>query len=242
MVIEALLTDPGLPKSARETVVLPLWTGNANDLAHMLNGPAYRNRLRTVFNAGQVVRIRPMICVLTAQDGTVQQRMAACYASFGATAFATERLSREDMRSSMWHKVPGLGFVAEFVTGFKAAVRAPFFRMEERGAERVVYERVYMNGSRFAKVERLPLRLTDDAFLEHTLSERNLKTVFSQLYRAMQKNLVDRFRVDQSEFVVQERIAAQFDGELLEVAAGTRVQLYVSPLPFYALSMLLDSK
>ncbi len=241
MVIEALLTDPDMPKYAHETVILPLWTGNANDLAHMLNGPAYRNRLRAVLESGKVVQIRPMVCMLTGRDGTVQNKMAACYASFGATAFATERLSQDDMRSSVLHKVPGIGFLTEFITGFKAAVHAPFFRLEERGAERVVYERVYMNGSRFAKVERLPLRLTDDAFLEHTLTERNLTTVFSQLWRAMQKSLVDRFRVDQSEFVVRERVAAQFDGELMDVAAGTQVRLYVSPLPFYALSLLLES-
>ncbi len=40
LVVEVLLQAPGLSAEARRTPILPLWGGNANDLACMLNGPA----------------------------------------------------------------------------------------------------------------------------------------------------------------------------------------------------------
>jgi diacylglycerol kinase family enzyme len=239
MVVETLVQDAGLPEKARATPILPLWGGNANDLAHMLNGNVSRSRLREVLTWGSVIAIRPLACTLTNPDGAVETRIAACYASFGATAFAAARLNEPDVRSNRWQRVPGGRAVAEFVAGFLALVDAPAFIMKEQGSEKHIYERTFTNGSRFAKVERLPLKLTDDAFLQHTLEEKRFLSVIPRMWEAMQKRLVSRFRQNSAKFTIEQAVFAQFDGEPTKIAAGTEVDITLSSRPFYALSVVL---
>jgi diacylglycerol kinase family enzyme len=239
MVIETLVHDAGIPDEARRTPVLPLWSGNANDLAHMLNGNAYRNRLHEVLTNGTVIAVHPLACVLTPARGAPTTRIAACYASFGATAFAAARLNEPALRKNPLRRIPGIRHIVEFVAGFGALRNSPTFTVEEHGKTRNVYERTFTNGSRFAKVERLPLKLTDDAFLLHTLEEKRILTVLPRMWEAMQKRFVSRFRNERTEFTVQQDILAQFDGETAEIAAGTTVCITLSDRPFYALSLLL---
>jgi len=240
MVIETLVQDAHIPERARSTPVLPLWGGNANDLAHMLNGNAYRNRLHEVLTAGKVVAIQPLECVLAPAGGTETTRIAACYVSFGATAFAAARLNEPSLRKNPLRRVPGVRHIVEFLAGFGALRDSPSFKMQEQGKTRMVYERTVTNGSRFAKVERLPLKLTDDGFLLHTLEEKRLLTIVPRMWQAMQKRQAKQFRNDFTEFTVQQAILAQFDGETAEIAAGTNIRVTLSSRPFYALSILLQ--
>jgi diacylglycerol kinase family enzyme len=242
MVVEMLVQDPGIPEKARLTPIFPLWGGNANDLAHMLNGNAYRNRVHETLTKGAVIAVHPLECALTMPDGTVTTRIAACYASFGATAFVAARLNEHDVRHNPVRRLPGGRLVAEFVAGFLALARAPSFTVMERGSEKVVYERTFTNGSRFAKMERLPLKLTDDAFMQHIVEEKQLHTVMPRLWRAMQKKFVAQFRENQVEFTVGRDIMAQFDGESAEIPAGTNVYISLASQPFWALSILLGDE
>jgi len=57
----------------------------------------------------------------------------------------------------------------------------------------------------------------------------------------MRKNLRDRFLRDQAQFTVTEATRAQFDGESIDIPAGTQVKVTLSERPFYALSLLLKS-
>lgn len=241
MVIETLVQAPGLPDKARKTPILPLWGGNANDLAHMLNGNAYRNRVREVIRKGNIISVLPLACTLTTSDGSVTVRTAACYASFGATAFAAAKLNDPDVRHHRLHRFPGGRLVAEFAAGFLALSRAPSFAMHEQGKDKMIYERTYMNGSRFAKVERLPLKLTDEAFLQHTLQNKRFLYVIPRMWEAMQKPLVSKFKQNYAEFTIKQSVMAQFDGETTEIAAGTHVRVTLSDQPFYALSIVLTN-
>lgn len=239
MVIETLVQDPALTQEARKTPVLPLWCGNANDLAHMLNGNAYRNRTQEVVTKGKVIAIHPLQCTLETADGKQSTRIAACYASFGATAFAAARLNAPDVRKHPYYHIPFLHFFAEFFAGLKALVTAPSFALEEGGTKKLVYERTFTNGSRFAKVERLPLKLNEEAFLQHTLEEKRLAKVVPRMWAAMQKGLAGKYKHNRTEFTVQQAILAQFDGEPTEIAAGTHICITLAAQPFYALSIVL---
>src|SRR6185437_8881055 len=90
LIVDLLLHDPALTTEQRQTPILPLWGGNANDLANMLNGAATRSKLRRLLQHGHVVSIRPIICTLSTPGGSRQVYAAACYASFGASAYASE--------------------------------------------------------------------------------------------------------------------------------------------------------
>jgi diacylglycerol kinase family enzyme len=241
MVIETLVQDRKLPSHVRDTPILPLWSGNANDLAHMLNGAAYRARLQHIFEKGEIVAVHPLACKLTSKDGKTVTRIAACYASFGATAFAAAKLNEPKQRNNPLHRIPGGRFVSEFLTGFSALMEAPSFTVTEHDKVKVVYERTFTNGSRFAKIERLPIKLTNEAFFLHTLEEKRLVSVIPRLLQAMQKRLAGRFTNDRADFTVHEDVLAQFDGEPMEIAAGTKISVTLSEQPFYALSTVLVS-
>src|SRR4051812_34039 len=59
MFINRLLLTPGLSKTARQAVILPLWGGNANDLAYMANGTAYAVNIRRILSRGRIVKVHP---------------------------------------------------------------------------------------------------------------------------------------------------------------------------------------
>ncbi len=240
--IQTLLQHPELSSSVRSTPILPLWGGNANDLAHMLNGAAYRTRLRDVFAHGQIVPIHPLECRLTYKDGRREMHNAICYASFGATAFVAKKLSRAEHRNHPIGKLPGGRFLLEFITAFSAMLDAPTFRVEERGQPRAVYERTFSNGSRFAKIYRMRVNLTDNMFYLHTLEDKRFVSLLPRMVELSQKRLAERFLHDRASFTVTEPTQAQFDGEYIEIPAGTKVYVQLSPQPFYALSTLLTEK
>jgi diacylglycerol kinase family enzyme len=243
MVIETLLSDPRIPSKARQAPVLPLWGGNANDLAHMLNGSVSRSRLHNILADGSLIEVHPLQCVLTTPDGGAPTtRLAMCYVSFGATALAAATLNGPELRKSRWLRLPGGRAIAEFLAGARALVRAPAFALQEDGDDKLVYERTFANGSRFAKIERLPLKLTEKVFLQHTIEKRQLPTVIPRLWRLLQKRRAHQFKGNYAEFIVKQPVLAQFDGEPMEIAADTHVCITLSKRPFYALSVMLSNK
>lgn len=242
LVIETLVIGEGIPLEARRTPILPLWGGNANDLAHMLNGTYTRAHLRNILEHGEVIAVHPLACQLRAPGAAPATRIAACYASFGATAFAAAKLNEAEHRNHPWHRIPGGRILREFITGFSALMEAPTFQVKEKGKLRVVYERTFVSGPRFAKIGRLPLSLTDDVFYIHTLGDKRLLSIVPRVLRFLQKRFADRFMQSHAHFTVQETTLAQFDGETAEIKSGTKVSVQLSAQPFYALSTLLADK
>lgn len=242
LIIETLVIDPHLSSRARQTPILPLWGGNANDLAHMLNGPVNRTTLRDILENGQIVAIHPLACSLRAPHQKTTVRIAACYASFGATAFAAARLNEPEHRNHPLHHIPGGRFLKEALTGFSALMEAPTFKVKEQGDLKIVYERTFTNGPRFAKIGRLPLSLTDDVFYLSTVGHKRLLTILPSLLGFLQKRVASKFMHDHADFTVQETTLAQFDGEPTEITAHTKITVKLSEQPFYALSTLLADR
>jgi diacylglycerol kinase family enzyme len=242
MVVETLVQDDKLPDIARNTPILPLWGGNANDLAHMLNGSASLARLRHILARGEVVAIHPLACRLQPRGGKPKVRIAACYASFGATAFAAAKLSEPRSRTHPIHRIPGARFLREFIIGFSAVMEAPVFRVKEEEKVKIVYERTFTTGSRFAKVERLPVKLTDETFFLSTLEDKRWVSALPRIFQATQKRLASRFTHDHADFTIEEKTLAQFDGEPAEIPAGTKVSVTMWEQPFYAVSTLLADR
>jgi len=239
MVIEFLVQSDDLSDHVRETPILPLWSGNANDLAHMLNGAGQPKRLQKVLQQGEVVAVHPLSSTLSFPDGTEVTRIAACYASFGATAFAAAKLNEPFARHNILHRLPFGRTIHQIATSFSALMEAPRFAVEEQGEQKIIYERTFANGSRFAKIDRIPLKLTEGSFILQTLEEKHLLRIAPNLYSMMRKNLRERFLRDQAQFTITVATRAQFDGESIDIPAGTQVKVTLSERPFYALSLLL---
>jgi diacylglycerol kinase family enzyme len=238
MAVDALMHDPRSTESLRQTVILPLWGGNANDLAHMLNGSPRRMPLHDLLTKGQVVAVHPLRCELTNEDGA-QVRTAICYASFGASAYAAQAL--ESLRGKKYkHPFESLKFIYELGMVVRAMIRAPRFKIASGDDEpHSVYDHVFMNGPRFAKVQGVSLKLTDKAFYHAEVERKRLSTIALHIMELTQKRAAKKVaRTDAVSFVLRDATWAQVDGEIMYLRAGTSVRTFRSPMPFYALSTM----
>lgn len=238
-IIEAILTAKGLPGKARKTVVLPLWGGNANDLAHMLNGPAYKAKLHDILKEGRIVQIHPLQCDMTDQDRKTHTRLAACYASLGVSGFVAKRLVQPSYRLNPLHKIPGGTILMDILTVLSSIMGAPSFSIKEHGDVRSIYELSFHNGSRMAKLERLPAKLTDEMFYLNQFENKKLLSVIPRFIEMTRKGVSQNLLRNYTSFTTQAESWAQFDGEPELIPAQTKVQVQLCPRPFNALTTLL---
>lgn len=240
LVVDTLLHDPELPEEARETPILPLWCGNANDLAYMLNGQPTRSPIRKVLRRGEVVAIRPLESVLRRSDGSERTYTAACYASFGASAFATQEMERTLRTKSPIRRFVVSRFGQELIAVGWALMRAPTFRIIEGNKNKKIFERTLINGSRFAKIIGLPLRLTEAKFHRATIEQKHPIALLMHIVGLARSKDIAKRAITRDEFIIEDKTWAQFDGEAVHVRAGTEVSVYVGDKPFYALSTRLS--
>lgn len=240
MVIDALLHEPGFTAEQRRTPIAPLWCGNANDLAYILSGRPTSRPVHKLLKKGSIIAVRPMECRLVYANGRHATFTAACYASFGATAFATR-----EMQSTLRSKSPirrfGLSrFGQEFFAAMWALMRAPTFKVTENGQTRVIFERTHLNGSRFAKVIGLPLSLTDSKFHRATIEHKHLVAIFMHIIGLVSDRNLSKKTITRDVFTVHDPIWAQFDGEAVHIPADTEIRISIAQKPFYALSTRLS--
>lgn len=241
MYIEALLRDRRSTARIRKTVVLPLWGGNGNDLSHMLNGPSRRLSTRRMLQSGQTVAIRPLECRLSLQgDETVH--VAASYASFGASAYTAHQLEKLRGQKFRSHAFRATQFTHELGLVVRSMAKAPLFEIKDGDTVRPVYERIFVNGSRFAKVDTVPLKLTDDAFCEALVEQKKLLEVTQRAMELIRKSTVSQTKHKNAvNFSLRDDTWAQFDGEIVRLKAGTDVRIARSPQQFYAWSTVLKA-
>jgi len=232
-VIEGLLSDPALPDAARHTPILPLWCGNANDLAHMLNGKSYRARIATLLERGQIVKVYPLSCTLETA-GKTATRHAACYTSFGASAYTTQALGRAIRQQTLFHRWPLGRLMHEFGIVISAMRKAPVFRAAQNNRELTIFECIFFNGPRFAKVMGVRRHLTDKNFHMAIVERKRFSDVMISIFKLRRNSVA--LTATQAQFTALDSTWAQFDGEAVEIPAGTTVHLSVARRPFYALA------
>lgn len=241
MVIDTLATSPNLSQIAQKVPILPLWGGNANDLAVMLNGQSPRS-LKPIINRAQVVKIYPLECKLELQDGSQLTRTSACYISFGATARAASRMQRSKHRDNPLHKIPGMILVSEFFSVLKSLKNAPLFRIKENGKDIKIYEKLFTNGPNFAKQRIFPLKLTEKAYHVETIRHKRYVEATLQVARSIYlRNKHSNFATHATRFTCLEETIAQFDGEPVTIQPNTDITIKLSQRPFYALSTKLKT-
>ena len=239
-IIEAILMAKGLPGKARKTVILPLWGGNANDLAHMLNGPAYKAKLHDILQKGEIVQIHPLQCDMTSAKQKTHTRLAACYASLGVSGFVAKQLIQPSYRQNILHKIPGGTAIVDILTVISSILGAPSFSIKEHGNIRSVYELSFHNGSRMAKIERLPAKLTDEMFYLNQFEHKKLVSVIPKLMEMTRRGVSENLLRNYTSFTTQAESWAQFDGEPLLLPAGTKVQVQLCARPFNALATAIN--
>lgn len=239
--VEFLQSDPKLTKSERETIILPLWAGNANDLANMANGSLGRVRLPALFESAKATPIYPLICTLTDSDGYSRVYRAASYVGFGVTASVARTLNSHSHRAR-WRRKLHLGRVfAEIMAVWRTIVDFNGFKIEENHAKSALYERSYVNGTRMGRLQPLAADLTERSFLQTTVYKKD-KHIFG-FYRWLRgstrlasKNTV----ISYSQFTAEDAIWMQCDGEPVHLAKDTQVTVECSSQPLFMLATKLD--
>jgi hypothetical protein len=237
--LETLLLNDSLPGYAKRTPILPLWGGNGNDLAAMLNGRASRVTMYLIFNQAQVVPIRPMYFRMVQADGKTKERVACVTASFGATAQAARRLNDGIYRQSQLHKVPGGRYVRESLTAWWAIAASATFISEHTGKNKQMYEYTFCNGPRMAKWYHMPVRLTDDQFFMSTIEGKIAIITPTMMTLSFRRKPSDTRLFKSTQLIVRESVWAQFDGEPELIPANTKIDVRLTNRPFYAFSTVL---
>ncbi len=236
LVANALLTImPGV--NLHKIILLPLWGGNANDLSCMLNGLPYRVKLKNLFARAQIIPIHPLSIKSTESSGDTV-RYAVCYASFGASAYTADQLTKPAADKRIFGKSIARGILNEFGRVVRAMLAAPGFDMEQDGERVIIFEQLFSNGSRMAKIDRLPVRLTDKAFY-YTVRSDNAPTV-SYILRLLRGKKLGEIKHTSVRFIVRERAWAQFDGEATTIPENTTITVSHSRRALYALSTKLS--
>jgi diacylglycerol kinase family enzyme len=241
MVVDILLHDPQLSDEMRQTTALPFWGGNGNDLAHMLNGSPSNPLITRILHTGQAVVIHPLICEIT-NDGTTNTHTAICYASFGASAFAARRLESLRGMRPFFHTIGAVKFLHELSMVSRALVGAERFAMNDGHGAKTVYDLLFINGSRFAKVNGAPLKLTDKRFFRILVEQKRLSVMAYHITELIRKH-PNQYAVSDDHvisFTLQDAAWAQLDGEVMRLDAGTNVRIHLATQSFYALSTLLS--
>ncbi len=239
IILNTLLNDPALPKAARQTPILPLWCGNANDLAYMLNGSWSRHKLRQILTSGKVVAIRPLDCTLSYADGKSEQNTAACYCSFGATAFVAEEVERSVPRNSPLRKFIISRAGKEIYATLRALILSPMFVIAHRDRVQAIYERTYFNGSRYAGFIGIAQRLTDEKFHRITLEHKHPFELLFQVIGLMNGKEIAKRALARDLFTIHEATWGQFDGDAIHIPRNTTVKINLAKHPFYAISTRL---
>lgn len=229
-----------LPNSIRKnTILFPIWGGNANDLAYMLNGISVAKDLHSILVNGSVVQIHPLEIELSTKLSKTSAH-AICYASFGASAYAADELEQSGIsRRGFWKNIPAVVLARELLRIVTAFSRAPVFKARVNGKKVRIFEQVFTNGSRIAKIDRLPVNLTDKAF--YTLAQPNKHPLMLlRVLKLLTGKQVGKVTNRPVSFQVREAVLAQYDGEIIRIPNKTKVKISISDTYICALSTRLQ--
>lgn len=235
LIVDTLLRSSAISKAARESVILPLWAGNANDLSHMANGNP-PSSIETIIKAAGIVKVYPL-AVTTKHASKSSIKLAVSYVSLGASAYASARISHPSHRKKRIYRFPGARNLTDMASVTRAFIGAPAFESTIDNAPRQIYDLAMINGSRIAKVNRIPVKLVDKNFYE-ILVVRKHPLLISYLMQIIRGISVERQTHTERTLVIHEPTWAQIDGEPLQIPGQTDISVQ----PFYKPFNLLSTK
>lgn len=236
-IINILLTDPDVSDKGRRAVVLPLWGGNANDLAYMANGIARVSKLPRIIREGQVAPVHPL-AVTTKHGHDILTRLAICYVSFGASAYASHLMNTPRHRNRRIYRLPGARPIFEGLNVMHALTKTKPFISEIDGKSKRLYDLILINGPRIAKINRTPIRITDERFYELRIYRKH-PLVLGYIAKIAESLSSRRNTKTEQLLTAKEGTWAQLDGEVHYIPANTHITVRPHNLAFSILSLKL---
>ena len=243
--INFMLTDASLTKKAQSSVLLPIWGGNGNDLASMLNGGPRTAKIKKILDYGNAVAVHPLYCRISTGKAKAQLFLAGNYIGFGSSGLICKRLNDDAHRQGILLQIPGGTLLQTILTAWGSLYSAQRFDIEESGRRTRIVERTIFNGPRVAKFYHQPVRLLDNHFYMDTWHAKipiatPLAGLFSMHRRSVRRSKSHYFK--KVDFTIKQATWAQFDGEPLWIQPDTKIEIGMHERPFYALSLELGPK
>ncbi|HET7302387.1 MAG TPA: diacylglycerol kinase family protein [Candidatus Saccharimonadales bacterium] len=223
--------------------ILPLPAGNSNDIATMLHGKRMLTVKRLANARKQPVHI--MECNLQAPGHKAHVQYAAAYISFGITAQTAKSINLPAHRNSQTDQQGEASRRIKEVRRFSNVLsQAKPFHITEDNQERILYERILVNGRRMAKYFRLPAELSEAAFRDIAISDYSPLSNLKHLSMLATKQLhgIVRQRGETVQFTCNEPIMSQFDGETLAIQKETTLTIRVDESPLTFISLVTHSR
>ncbi len=219
--------------------ILPLPTGNSNDIATMLHG---KKRISpSNLQKARAVPVHTLCCMLQDTDGRISTRYAIAYISFGITAHTAQTINAPTHRDEVATRSAGrihrrVREIRRFANVLQQAVP---FTIQEKDDTKVLFERIITNGQRMAKYFHWPVKLSDQAFHDIAVEQLGPIRTGKDLIRMSRGKEAGAKTAanEQIIFTTITPVLAQLDGETLHVPTGTTVTISHSnePLQFIGL-------
>ncbi len=207
-----------------ECILLPLWGGNANDFAYMLNGLRIFARANRLLSHTRLASVPLIKLELKEPAKSVRTIYASCYASFGATAYAARQLeARRFSTKKLLYWLPPLLVGREIVAVVKALLSTPQYTGEIDEKQQVFYEHSLINGSRIAKINRVPVKLSQPYFLHATITRKDASVIISLLRIALGRPAAEYTTRNRLSFKLVTPVDAQIDGEVMHLTANAQI-------------------
>lgn len=241
-VIRAVVNSHKLTDENKAAAILPLWGGNANDMAVMLNGmPSTVNMTKILKNARKR-KIYPLQITLSSDHEQLPVHVAGCYASFGATAEALARMEDSaHVRDAKKSKHKLTRFVMEFKEIGKTVFSVqPITVQPEKQQTTELYDRLFVNGSRYAKILRSPVELHERRYFVLTSKDKNWWRFIVRTVRPLVTRAGGKISDRQRSFTLKDPTYMQVDGEVFQLPANTHVTVSIATTSPIVLSCKLS--
>lgn len=218
--------------------LLPLPAGNSNDIATMLH--TKKALTATRLQHASHLPIYALECTLTDGQGNKNVRYAVAYIGFGITARTAQMINaplhRNQHTARTSHRIYRRLHEIRRFTG--VVQRAVPFTVQELGQPKILFERIITNGQRMAKYFRWPVKLPEEAFHDISVNKLGLTYALKNIVLMTRGKVSGQRKTKNAavEFTCVTSVLAQFDGETVEIAAGTTISIRhsVRPLDFIA--------
>lgn len=226
----------------KEIPLLPLWCGNANDLAVALNGKKYKRTPSTVLKEGRIASILPIRADITQANGKREKHIAANCMGIGASALLSAMLNERGHREKTGHEFKPVRSIREVLMLGKAIGNAEPFVLQITGEEPAKLVDISIaNGPRMGKYGKPPIKLEDTRFFISSVSDTRLRTAAKWCTRMItgiadpNSNYIEQGEEPETlRFLTPTMM--QFDGEAAHYPAQTSLQISHHSRPFYALT------
>jgi hypothetical protein len=213
--IVRILEDPEVPDKVSAT---PIWTpggGNARNLFHSVTAKRDYKHPEHVLETGVIDQFFPLSCSISTPGVSHDLIHAATILGFGGTAIAAGELNHIDHRSSWLRNLKRGDNIADPIAVLKGLMKSrKFDTIDSDGHSTNLFEKVYLNGPRAAKIIRARgVHLTGPA-LRIEIVHKNPFDIGSTLAKLAIGRSVGSTLVDPDIFSTRDdEIFCQADGE-----------------------------